>query len=189
MRTSWRGQDARNRGDDVDESQATVAERLDARPRWRRCRPRARCRPAPPRCGPARRPGRRRRRGGRTPTCRGGSSRRRGPASGTRSGHARPSAIGIIIVGGLACRIVEPSTNSTIEWTSLRGVDDDVDPVEGDVEEQVRLDHLEALVDQRGRVDGDHRAHRPGGVLQRLLDGDVGEVLAGAAAERVRRTR
>ena len=44
-----------------------------------------------------------------------------GAASGTRSGQARPSAIGIIIVGGLAWRIVEPSTNSTIEWTSLVG--------------------------------------------------------------------
>ncbi len=48
-------------------------------------------------------------------------------------------------------------------------VHDDVDAVEGDVEEQVRLDHLEALVDQGRRVDRDDRAHVPGRVRERLL--------------------
>ena len=44
-----------------------------------------------------------------------------GAVSGTRSGQARPSAIGISIVGGLAWTSVEPSTNSTIECTTLVG--------------------------------------------------------------------
>ena len=55
-------------------------------------------------------------------------------------------------------------------------VHDDVDAVERDVEEQVRLDQLEALVDQGRRVDRHDRAHVPGRVRQRLLDGDVGEL-------------
>ena len=42
---------------------------------------------------------------------------RPGAASGTRSGHARPSAIGIRMSGGLAWMIVAPSENSTIECT------------------------------------------------------------------------
>ena len=57
----------------------------------------------------------------------------------------------------------------------------DLDPVERDAEEQVRLDHLEPLVDQGRGVDGDHRAHVPGRVGQRLLGRDVG-----AARSRVR---
>ena len=60
----------------------------------------------------------------------------------------------------------------------------DVDVGVRDVEEQVRLDQLQALVDQRRRVDRDDRAHVPGRVGQRLLDGDVGELVGGAAAER-----
>ena len=38
------------------------------------------------------------------------------PASGTRSGQARPSAIGIRMSGGLAWAMVAPSVNSTMEW-------------------------------------------------------------------------
>ena len=41
--------------------------------------------------------------------------------SGTRSGHARPSAIGSLMSGGDACTIVEPSTNSIIECTTEVG--------------------------------------------------------------------
>ena len=51
-------------------------------------------------------------------------------------------------------------------------VDDDVDSVEWDVEEQVRLDDLEPLVHQCRGVHGDERTHRPGGVLQCLLRRD-----------------
>ena len=42
-------------------------------------------------------------------------------ALGTRSGQANPKARGIIIVGGLACTMVDPSMNSTIECTTLLG--------------------------------------------------------------------
>ena len=63
-------------------------------------------------------------------------------------------------------------------------VDDDVDPVEADAEQQVRLDDLEPLVDQRRGVRRDQRAHRPGRVGERLLGADVGERGAVAAAER-----
>ena len=66
----------------------------------------------------------------------------------------------------------------------LLRVHDDVDPVERDVEEQVRLDDLEALVDQGRGVRRDDAAHREVGVRQRLLGRDVGELSAGAAAER-----
>jgi hypothetical protein len=44
-----------------------------------------------------------------------------GATAGGRSGHARASAMGISMVGGLACTSVEPSTNSTIECTTLVG--------------------------------------------------------------------
>ena len=48
-------------------------------------------------------------------------------------------------------------------------VDDDVDPLVGDAEQVVGLDHLEALVDQGRRVDRDPAAHLPGRVRERLL--------------------
>ena len=60
----------------------------------------------------------------------------------------------------------------------------DVDLVEGDAEQLVGLDHLEALVHERRRVDGDLGAHVPGGVAQRVGDGDLLELLAGEAPER-----
>lgn len=40
-----------------------------------------------------------------------------GAASGIRSGQPRPIAIGPRMSGGVACARVEPSVNSTIEWT------------------------------------------------------------------------
>ena len=154
------------------------------RPRWRRCRPRARCRRAPRPRGPGGPPGTPRRRAGRTPRSRALVQSTAGAASGTRSGQARPSAIGISIVGGEAW-----SERGAVDELDHRvhhrgGVHDDLDAVERDVEEQVRLDHLEALVDQGRGVDRDHRPHGPGRVVQRLLGRDVGEPLAGPAAER-----
>ncbi len=62
-------------------------------------------------------------------------------------------------------------------------VDHHVDLLVGRAEQVVGLDHLEALVEQRGRVDGDAAAHLPGGVRERLLDGHVLELVGGAAAE------
>ncbi|CAL2071510.1 hypothetical protein GPN2_22132 [Streptomyces murinus] len=62
-------------------------------------------------------------------------------------------------------------------------VHDHLDAVERDVVQQMRLDDLQALVDQGRGVDRDHRAHRPGGVGEGVLDGDVREVRLAAAAE------
>ena len=90
-------------------------------PRSPRCRPRARSRPVGRPPGPAPRRGTPRRRGGRTPRSARSVQSTAGAASGIRSGQVSPSAIGISMVGGLACTIVEPSTNSTIECTTLVG--------------------------------------------------------------------
>ena len=104
-------------------------------------------------------------------------------ASGTRSGQPIPREIGTSMVGRPSCdhRAVDELHHRVDE---LLRVDDDVDAVEGDVEEQVRLDDLEALVDQRRGVGGDHPPHREVGVRERLLRGDVGELLGRATAER-----
>src|SRR6185437_10167802 len=62
-------------------------------------------------------------------------------------------------------------------------MDDDIDVVVRDVEQQVRLDDLETLVDQRRRVARDDRAHRPGRVGERLLGGYRGQLVPVATAE------
>src|SRR5690606_37622351 len=62
-------------------------------------------------------------------------------------------------------------------------VHDDLNAVEGNVVQQVRLDHLQTLVDEGRGVDRDHRAHGPGGVGEGVVDGDVGQLGAGPAAE------
>ena len=67
------------------------------------------------------------------------------------------------------------------------GVHDDVDPVVVDAEELVGLDHLEALVHEGRRVDGDLRSHRPGRVGQRVGHRDRAEPLGRPAAERAAR--
>ena len=64
------------------------------------------------------------------------------------------------------------------------GVDDDVDVLVGDIVEPVRLDDLQALVHERGRVDGDLGAHRPGGVGQGVRRGRGGHGLRRPVAER-----
>ena len=54
----------------------------------------------------------------------------------------------------------------------------------GEAEQEVRLDHLEALVHQRRRVDRDLRAHVPRRVRERVGRADVAQVVGGAPAER-----
>ena len=66
---------------------------------------------------------------------------------------------------------------------------DDLDVVEVDAVEQAGLEQLEALVDQGGGVDGDHPAHRPGGVGHRLLGRDVAQLGRGCGRGTARRTR
>ena len=56
-------------------------------------------------------------------------------------------------------------------------------------EQLVRLDHLQALVDQGGRVDRDDRAHVPGRVRQRLLRRDRRSARRGAGPGTARRSR
>ena len=91
--------------------------------------------------------------------------------------------------GGLAWAIVEPSTNSTIECMTDCGWTTTSISSYGDAEQHVRLDHLQALVDQGGRVDRDDRAHVPGRVRQRLLGRDVGQLVAASARGTARRWR
>src|SRR5205814_7177759 len=50
-------------------------------------------------------------------------------------------------------------------------VHDDIDAAVGDVEEEVRLDHLEAFVHHGGGVDADLRPHLPAGMGERLGNG------------------
>jgi hypothetical protein len=63
-------------------------------------------------------------------------------------------------------------------------VHDHPDAIERHAEQQVRLDELQALVDQRGAVHGDDRPHPPGGVGQGLLGGDAGQLGPAPPAER-----
>ena len=63
-------------------------------------------------------------------------------------------------------------------------MDDDVDLVGGHVEQPVRLDDLEALVHQRGRIDGDLAAHLPRRMTQRLLGRHPLERRGGEVAKR-----
>ena len=71
----------------------------------------------------------------------------------------------------------------------LLRVHHDVDPLERDVEQQVGLDHLEPLVDQRRGVGRDDRAHREVGVGQGLGDGDLARGPPGSGRGRDHRWR
>src|SRR3989442_3733315 len=63
-------------------------------------------------------------------------------------------------------------------------MNDDVDLIGADAEEPMRLDHLEALVHQRRRIDRDLASHPPGRMLQRLFGGDARQLGRRAAAKR-----
>ena len=66
---------------------------------------------------------------------------------------------------------------------------DDADAVVGHVEQVVRLDDLEALVHERGRIDRDLRPHVPRGMGERLRGRDFAQLVARAPAERPARSR
>ena len=85
--------------------------------------------------------------------------------------------------GGPRWASIAPSASCTSPWTSDCGMHEHVDPLVGHAEQVVGLHQLEPLVHQRGGVDRDLAPHRPRGVGQRLLDGHVLELRAGAAAE------
>jgi hypothetical protein len=66
----------------------------------------------------------------------------------------------------------------------LLRVHHDIDPLERHVEEQVRLDHFEALVDQRRGIGRDDLAHGEVRMRQRLLRCDLPQPVERHAAER-----
>ena len=65
-----------------------------------------------------------------------------------------------------------------------RRMHDDLDPLVREPEEVVRLDQLEALVRERGRVDGDLRPHRPRRMRECLLHGHCFELGVRSVSER-----
>ena len=71
----------------------------------------------------------------------------------------------------------EPSTNRTAEWTTLCGWMTTSIASYANIVQPVRLDHFQALVRERRRVDRDLGAHPPRRVAERLLGGDAGEVV------------
>ena len=75
--------------------------------------------------------------------------------------------------GAPSCASTEPSTYSTSEWMTLCGWITTSIASRGDAEQPVRLDHLEALVHHRRRVDRDLAAHRPVRMRARLVGRDV----------------
>ena len=140
---------------------------------------------AQPGRGACRRPARPRRRGRGTGTPPGRAARSR--AAERRSSRCAPNGVvepvrvrrgrsrsGRRMSGIESWAMVAPSVNSTIEWTTDCGCTTTSIWSYVDAEQLVGLDHLEALVHQRRRVDGDLRAHRPGRVRQRVVDRDRG---------------
>ena len=88
--------------------------------------------------------------------------RARGGAARRRSARACP--------GWPRCASAAPSRSCDERVDDRLRVHDDVDALVGHPEQVVGLDHLEALVHQRRRVDRDLAAHRPRRVRERLLD-------------------
>ena len=84
---------------------------------------------------------------------------------------------------------VAPSHRLTSAWTIDCGCTTTPMSVVGRAEEVVGLDDLEALVHEGRRVDRDLAAHRPGRVLEGVLDGDAGQLGARPAPERAARRR
>src|ERR1700691_2539999 len=56
--------------------------------------------------------------------------------------------------------------------------------VGGQVEQAASLNDFEALIHQGSGIDGDAASHFPGGMIQRLLDGDGGKLCLGGIQER-----
>ena len=56
------------------------------------------------------------------------------------------------------------------------------------VEQPASLDHLKAFIHQGCRIDSDALAHLPGRMVERLLDGDLGELAGGSVQKRATRS-
>ena len=113
----------------------------------------------------------------------------RTPSSMTRSGCVSAYRTGSSIVGTLICASTLPSTNSTIECTTICGCTTTSMRSYGSPNRKVRLDHLERLVRQRRAVDGDLAAHAPRRMPQRVLDRRARETAQRASPETARPTR
>ena len=113
------------------------------------------------------------------------SSRGAGPS--IRPGQARQWAIGIRM-SGLPSWAMKRAVAKLDQPVDHRlGVNDNVDLVELELEQVVGLDHLQALVHQRGRIDRDLWTHRPIWMLERLLRRCRSDRLLGPRAERTAR--
>src|SRR6202051_5247167 len=55
---------------------------------------------------------------------------------------------------------------------SLLWMHNDVHAIRWNIEQAAGLDHLETLVHQGGRINGDSLSHLPGGMIECLLHGD-----------------
>ena len=88
-----------------------------------------------------------------------------------------------------SCAIIDPSIELDHRVDDRLRVNDDVDFVGADAEQPVRLDHLESLVHQRRRVDGDLAAHPPRRMLQRIVGGDAPQARTRGGRETGRRKR
>ena len=122
---------------------------------------------------------------GRAPRTRGAGSRAGracGSAPSQRSGHEKAYWIGSRMSVTPSWAMTDPSVSSTSEWTIDCGWTTTSMADGGDAEQPVRLDHLEALVHQRRRVDGDLAAHPPGRMAERVVGGDAGQRARAAGA-------
>ncbi len=98
-------------------------------------------------------------------------------------GNPSACAIGVRMSGLPSCASTEPSTYSTIEWITLCGwITTSICSADA-LEQQVRLDHLQALVHQRRRVDRDLAAHHPVGMGAGLLGRHCGELIGRRRAQ------
>ena len=88
---------------------------------------------------------------------------------GTRSGQVSAYWIGKHMSVWLSWASTEPIDELDHRVDDALRMDDHVDAVHVDAEEPAGLDHFQALVEERGGVDGDLAAHVPGRMFERLL--------------------
>ena len=86
----------------------------------------------------------------------------------SRPGYVRAKEIGTRMSGYPRCASARTVAKAHDRVHDRRRVDDDLDRVVRQVEEEVRLDQLEALVRERRRVDRDLRPHLPGRMRERV---------------------
>ena len=123
-----------------------------------------------------------------------GASKVRLPTAARSSGsHRHVGALGDSAARRRSARACRDSPRCasdapSFSWTSACTIDSGCTTTSmrlvGEAEQVVRLDQLEPLVHQRGRVDRDLAAHVPGRVRERRLDVHVAQLVGRHAAER-----